>query len=479
MPQVIREVIIEQAIASIDYSPDELHSVCQKLQQAHKNQFNSQLDLEAIAVRQLKIHKFQKAQWGHKIESYFLSQKSHLERASFSLIQLSDAGLAQEIYFRLTENEQTFADLAKQYSQGAEAQNDGWIGTLKLSHLHPKLAEVLRTSQPGKISPLLYLENMFIIVRLEQFLPAQLNQQTRQELLQELFETWLQEQILQYKDSVCLETLSESPTFVQTPEKISDKLAEAKSELGEAAIPQIVPNLPKSKLIIDLPTNKVKIHSISLFSQAKKTKFAVASFLCLLIGGLGSFYLSTLNLPLSFATLAPAVSKTNTFHKAMNLATQAANLTQVAQSPAEWEQVAQSWKSAIALLKELPKTHPRYTLAVQKINEYERNLNYVHKYTQNRFRLAVNHATTAANLTQTASQHEDWQVVIQHWQSAIAFMKSIQPSSPQYSLAQQKTIEYQHNLNYAQFNPVVLNILWHRKKQLSISTTSTTLRETP
>ncbi|MDZ8053587.1 MAG: peptidylprolyl isomerase [Aulosira sp. ZfuVER01] len=452
LPQVLREVIIEQAIASIDYTLDELHSFCQQLQQANQTQVNFQHDLEASVVRQLKIHKFQKANWGDRVESYFLSQKHRLERASFSLIQISDGRMAQEIYFRLTENEHSFAELAKQYSQGLEAQNGGWVGTLKLSYLHPKLSEILRTSQPGEISPIVYLEKMFFIVRLEQFIPAQLNAQMRQELLQEMFDNWLQEQIIQYKDAVCLDTFSESHIVVQNTEELPSKSAETKLEFGKNAILNTVPNLPEANFLGNLKSEKPKTRSISLFYQSQKTKFAAALLLCLLIGGFGGFYLSTHNLPLSYATLVPAVSKTNTFHTAINLATQAANLSQIAQSLAEWEQVTQTWKSAIALLKSLPKTHPHYTLAAHKINEYERNLNYAHQYTQNRFHLAVNYATTAANLTQAASKSEDWKVVIKHWQGAIALMKSVQLNSPKYSVAKQKTIEYQHNLNYAQAN---------------------------
>ncbi|BAY07026.1 peptidylprolyl isomerase [Calothrix sp. NIES-2098] len=453
LPQVLKEVIIEQAIASIDYTPDELYAFCQKLQELNQTPVNSQPNLETFAVHQLKIHKFQKANWSDKVESYFLSQKPRLERAAFSLIQIPDGGIAQEIYFRLTENEQSFAELAKQYSQGLEAQNGGWVGTLKLCHLHPKLAEILRSSQPGEISPLLYLDKMFIIVRLEQFIPAQLNEQIRQELLQELFDNWLKEQVIQYKDSVCIDNLSDAASVVENPENMPSKLAETNPESGAADISQTLPNMPETNSLLNLELEKPKTRYISLFSQLQKTKFTVVVFLGLLIGGFGGFYLSSHNLPLSYATLRPAAPKTNTsFYTAVNLATKAANLTQVAQSPAQWEQVAQSWKSAIALLKSLPKNHPHYTVASQKINEYERNLHYVHKYTHNKFRLAVNHATTAANLTQTASKSEDWKVVSKHWQGAIALMKSVQSTSPQYSVAKQKTIEYQHNLNYAQGN---------------------------
>ena len=71
------------------------------------------------------------------------------------------------------------------------------------------------------------------------------------------------------------------------------------------------------------------------------------------------------------------------------------------------------------------------------------------------FQSAVNQAMDAATLTQTASTPEDWQQVAKAWENAIALMKSVPPSHPRYSIAQQKAVEYQPNLTYAQNNAKV------------------------
>jgi hypothetical protein len=435
LPQVIREMIIERAIAPIEYTPEELQFVYQQLQ----SQQYPPANLQAGAIRQLKIYKFQEINWGQDIPSYFLAQKNNLDQVSFSIIQTSNAEIIQEVYFRLTEGEEKFAELAKQYSQGGESQNGGAVGQIKLSSLPQRIGEILRTSQPGKISSIVYLENekMFIILRLDKFSPAELTQKIRQELLKELFEKWLQEQIVEYKNSGYSEIITNSIPVIP------------------ASQPQALIQETQSNTVETNP--QVNLHSEiqkpqSLLSQSQKTQLAAVSFLCLLTGGLSGFYLSSQNLSLSYAALSPTGSKADSFHTAINLATKAANHTQFAQSPAEWEQIAQSWQGSISLLKSLPKNHPHYLVAVQKIKEYEGNLNYAHKYTQNRFRIAVNHATTAANLTQTASSSQDWQIVVKHWQNAIQLMTTIQPSNSNYSIAKQKTIEYQKNLNYAQVN---------------------------
>lgn len=70
------------------------------------------------------------------------------------------------------------------------------------------------------------------------------------------------------------------------------------------------------------------------------------------------------------------------------------------------------------------------------------------------FREAVNKAVSAANLTQSAKFKDDWKTVMNEWQTAIELMKTVPTSSSNYAIAQQKIIEYQQNLNYAQKNAI-------------------------
>lgn len=67
----------------------------------------------------------------------------------------------------------------------------------------------------------------------------------------------------------------------------------------------------------------------------------------------------------------------------------------------------------------------------------------------NDFRQAVNQATRAASLTQTATTKQQWQQVIVAWEQAITGMKKIPANSPKYKISQQKIVEYQNNLKYA------------------------------
>ncbi|AFZ29671.1 hypothetical protein Glo7428_1098 [Gloeocapsa sp. PCC 7428] len=207
LPQLWRENIIEQAIATIDCTPEEMTNACQQFYQQHQldsvtkqqawleHYGITQAQLVAMATRELKIEKFKQLTWGSKLESYFLERKGQLDRVICSLIRVQDRGLAEEIYFRIHEKEQSFIELAKQFSVGLEAHTGGIVGPVELGTLHPQLARTLKVNRPGQVLRPILLGEWIFIVRLEKFIPAQLDEIMRRKLLQELFTAWLQEQM--------------------------------------------------------------------------------------------------------------------------------------------------------------------------------------------------------------------------------------------------------------------------------------------
>jgi parvulin-like peptidyl-prolyl isomerase len=127
--------------------------------------------------------------------AYFLLRNSHLVRVLYSLFRILEVVFAQELYFRIQDDGHPFADLARQYSEGQEAQTGGLIGPVELSVPHPTLGGILSISQPGQLWPPTRVGEWFVIVRLEKFFPARLDEPTRLRLLDELFNAWLIEQV--------------------------------------------------------------------------------------------------------------------------------------------------------------------------------------------------------------------------------------------------------------------------------------------
>ena len=207
LPAFLREVVIDQAIVPFALSEEEAATAVDQFSQAHQlaspDQCKAYLDqrglteadLEPMAQRDRRLHKFKLNTWGNKVESYFLQRKTQLDRVLYSLIRTREAGMAQELYFRIQDDGEPFADLARQYSAGQEAQTGGLIGPVELSVPHAALGRILSISQPGQLWPPTKVGDWFVVVRLEKFLPAKLDEATRQRLLDELFNNWLIEQV--------------------------------------------------------------------------------------------------------------------------------------------------------------------------------------------------------------------------------------------------------------------------------------------
>jgi parvulin-like peptidyl-prolyl isomerase len=148
-----------------------------------------------VMLRELRLEKFKQLRFANQVESEFLRTKSDLDRVEYSLIQLTDLALAQELYFQLRDDGTEFAQLAKQYSLGNASQTGGWIGPVPMSTLPVEIATLFRHGQVGTIYGPVPIADRFWIVRLEQLTVARLTEATRISLTNQLYTQWLQSQI--------------------------------------------------------------------------------------------------------------------------------------------------------------------------------------------------------------------------------------------------------------------------------------------
>jgi parvulin-like peptidyl-prolyl isomerase len=209
LPQLLRELTIDDAIAAVTLTDEERSQAEAQFDEQH--QLTSDADhqawmqqrgissaqFEQIITRPWRIEKFKLLTWGNRLDSYFLIQKPQYDQVTYSLLRTPDPEIAQELYFRIKAGEQTFAELAREYSQGAEAETEGVIGPVSMSQPHPALAQRLRHSQPGQILPPTRMGEWFVLLRLEAITPAQLDAAMRQKLLDELFEAWITQALSQ------------------------------------------------------------------------------------------------------------------------------------------------------------------------------------------------------------------------------------------------------------------------------------------
>ncbi|MGB3786882.1 MAG: peptidylprolyl isomerase [Phormidesmis sp.] len=231
LPQFVQEFVIDSAVAQITCdSQQAMDAFCGKRgvfseeqRQAWCKQQNCSLEeMTAAAIRERQLELYQEETWGAQIESYFLQRKSQLDRVTYSLIRTKNASLAQELYFRLNDDGASFADLARQYSEGQEAKTGGLVGPVELNVPHPILSRMLTVSKPKQLWSPTQIGEWLVIARLEQFEPAQFDETMRKRLLTEKFQAWLKQQV----QTVSISTI--------TPEVDDDQMATSQVGAGQA-----------------------------------------------------------------------------------------------------------------------------------------------------------------------------------------------------------------------------------------------------
>ncbi len=204
LPQFVQEFIVDKMTENIICDPQQAMesfyakrgAFSEEQRQAWcKQQNHSPEEVMAAALREKQLELYQEQTWGSQIESYFLQRKSQLDRVTYSLIRTKDTSLAQELYFRLNDDGASFSELARQYSEGQESKTGGLVGPVELNVPHPILGRMLTVSKPKQLWSPTQIGEWLVIARLEQFEPAQFDDDMRKRLLNEKFQAWLKQEL--------------------------------------------------------------------------------------------------------------------------------------------------------------------------------------------------------------------------------------------------------------------------------------------
>ena len=153
-----------------------------------------------FATKGERVARFRHQVFADEVELRFLASKLDRDQIHYSLIRVRNGDLAFELHQRLQEGEASFEELAASYSEGDERHSGGRVGPVPLSQAHQRVVETLRISQPGQLWPPFFLVDIWLILRLDAWQGARLDDDTRTELLQELFDDWLHQRVMRLLD---------------------------------------------------------------------------------------------------------------------------------------------------------------------------------------------------------------------------------------------------------------------------------------
>jgi hypothetical protein len=143
-----------------------------------------------------KLKKLKEEIASAKLQDYFISRKVFLDRVVLSRIIVDNQELADELRSQIDEGTAQFEQLAKEYSLTDDRIMNGMVGPVSRGTMPDVLRSAIDLAQLGDVVGPLGMENRWGLFRIEEFLPASLEDaQVRQSLQDELFEQWLGEKI--------------------------------------------------------------------------------------------------------------------------------------------------------------------------------------------------------------------------------------------------------------------------------------------
>ena len=149
--------------------------------------------LQSIASP-LREKKFLKQNFSNKSHAHFLKRKNDLDQIIYSLIRTKEHFEAKELFLRVQDDESSFGNIAKEYSQGPEKNSFGLIGPVPINRAHPKMREVMRSAIIGETNEPFKVGEWWLIVRVNDRHEAELNQEMELKMESELSKIWLKEE---------------------------------------------------------------------------------------------------------------------------------------------------------------------------------------------------------------------------------------------------------------------------------------------
>ena len=185
--------ITEQAI--IDFRLKNELSDPQKFQDWLNNSGTDYATFHSTVAFGFKLEKLKNAIAEPKLAEYFIERKIFLDRVVLSRIIVDNRELAEELHTQIEEGA-SFEQLAREYSLAEDRIVNGMMGPVSRGTMPDTLRAAVDVAATGDILGPLQLEERYGLFRVEQLLPASLEDtQLKQALQNELFEKWLAEKI--------------------------------------------------------------------------------------------------------------------------------------------------------------------------------------------------------------------------------------------------------------------------------------------
>jgi parvulin-like peptidyl-prolyl isomerase len=146
---------------------------------------------DRLLREKLAAHLFSK-----EAEKRFIENRLSYDRVVLYQVIVASAELAQELFYRIDAGESNFFDVAYEFDiDPARRQRSGFEGVIQRWELQPAIAPQVFNARVGELTGPIATNAGHHILWVREFLPAELTDVLRAELLQSLFQEWLQAEL--------------------------------------------------------------------------------------------------------------------------------------------------------------------------------------------------------------------------------------------------------------------------------------------
>ncbi|NEQ26405.1 MAG: peptidylprolyl isomerase [Microcoleus sp. SIO2G3] len=208
--QMIYQQIIEQAAIdrNLEVTPSEiqaeadrtryemrLESVTKTLEWLSEQLMTAE-DWEAGIGDRLLAQKLRDTLFSQEVERVFVQSRLDFEQISLYRIRVPYQPLAQELFYEIEESEISFYEAAHLYDIDEQRRlRCGFDGRLHRWDLEPDLAAQLFGASIGEVLGPFAIDRSYDLLMVSEFLPAELTTETRNIILERLFQEWLESEL--------------------------------------------------------------------------------------------------------------------------------------------------------------------------------------------------------------------------------------------------------------------------------------------
>jgi parvulin-like peptidyl-prolyl isomerase len=201
-----------------------------------QNQRTSYERFRQQVAESLKIARLKQEVTASQVEEIFEKNKPLFDQVVISRIVVSEQDFAEQLKQQLQENPDSFVSLVKEHSIARDRNRYGLLGPVPVGQLPQAIQEVVKERDIGEILGPVEYENNYQIFRVEDTIAASLTGELKQQLQDQAFERWWQQQLQDKKITLHLDGSNQGvATGDATSEAAQSAAAEAAEETSSSS----------------------------------------------------------------------------------------------------------------------------------------------------------------------------------------------------------------------------------------------------